>query len=45
MSQNQQCPIWHVVEQCNNQCDVLPIDGMYNIDQVKTVKAQHLEVA
>ena len=39
MSQNQQYPIWHVVEECNGQCDALPIDGMHNIDQVETVKA------
>ena len=45
MSQNQQCPIWHVVEQCNGQCDALQTDGMHNIDQVETVKAQDLEVA
>ena len=44
MSQNQQCPVWHVVEQCNNQCDVLLTNGTYNINQVKTVKAQDLEV-
>ena len=45
MSQNQQCPVWHVVEQCNDQCDVLLTDGTYNINQVETVKAQDLEVA
>ena len=43
MSQNQQCPVWHVVEQCNDQCDVLPIDGRYNINQVETMKAWDLE--
>ena len=44
MSQNQQCPVWHVVEQCNDQCDVLLTDGMHNTSQAKTVKAQDLEV-
>ena len=42
MSQNQQCLVWHVVEQCNNQCDALPTDGMYNINQVEIVKPQDL---
>ena len=44
MSQIQQCPVWNVVEQCNDQCDVLLTDSMYNINQVETVKAQDLEV-
>ena len=44
MSWNQQCHVWHVVELCNDQCDVLLTDGMYNINQVETVKAQDLEV-
>ena len=44
MSQNQQWPVWHVIEQCNDQCDALLTDGTYNIDQVETVKAQDLEV-
>ena len=44
MSQNQQCPVWHVVEQCNDQCDVLPTDGTYNINQIETMKAHDLEV-
>ena len=44
MSWNQQCHVWHVVEQCNDQCDVLLTDGTYNINQVKTVKAQDPEV-
>ena len=43
MSQNQQCLVWHVVEQCNNQCDALPTYGMYNINQVEIVKPQDLE--
>ena len=45
MSQNQQYLVWHGVEQCNDQCDVLLTDGMYNIDQVETMKAQDLEVS
>lgn len=44
MSQNQQCLVWHVVEQCNDQCDVLLTDGTYNINQVETMEAQDLEV-
>ena len=44
MSQNQQCLVWHVVEQCNDHCDVLLTDGTYNINQVETVKAQDLDV-
>ena len=44
MSQNQQYHVWHVVEQCNDQCDALLTDGMYNINQVETVEALDLEV-
>ena len=44
MSQNQQCLVWHAIEQCNDQCDVLLTDGTYNINQVETVKAQDLEM-
>ena len=44
MSQNQQCPVWHVVEQCNDQCDDLLTDGTYNINQAETVKAHDPEV-
>ena len=45
MSQNPQCHVWHVIESCNDHCDALPTDGMYNIDQVETMKARDFEVA